>query len=257
MALSETLEDYLEIILQLSLRHKNVRVTDIAQAKKVRMPTVTWALGRLSEKGLVHYRARQYVQLTDLGGAIARKTSSRHRFLMHFLSRILGVPADAAEQDACGLEHHLSSHSLERLAAFVEYIETCPQVKVDFLSRFRDCFGKPEGRTFACAGVPCLVGEGGVVAPRRGGCELVSVSKLSVGVKGEVARVKGPERTRRNLVRRGLLPGAVVEKMGPARGKGPVVVSTQGQELTLTLRDANLVFVEVIGEREEAVDARV
>jgi DtxR family Mn-dependent transcriptional regulator len=139
-ALSETLEDYLEIILALAAEQPEVRVRDIARAKAVRMPTVTWALRALAERGLVTHEARELVELTPEGAAIAGRVAARHRLLRRFLTEILGVPGDVGERDACGLEHHLSPQTLERLAAFVEYIQTCRGVDRGFLERFQKHF---------------------------------------------------------------------------------------------------------------------
>jgi DtxR family transcriptional regulator, Mn-dependent transcriptional regulator len=125
--LSETLEDYLKIILDLAARHDSVRVCDIARAKAVSMPTVVIALHRLAAKGLVRYEARGPARLTAAGTTRARQLAGRHAFLERFLSEILGVPGEAAVDDACGMEHHLTPQTLERLVAFVECIESCPQ----------------------------------------------------------------------------------------------------------------------------------
>ena len=145
--ITETLEDYLEIILMLSLQHKIVRVRDIAKEKGVRMPTVTSALQRLSQKDLVAYEAREYVELSESGRRVADRILARHESMAAFLERILGVPHETADSDACGLEHHLSSVSVQRLSALVEYIESSPEVDPAFLSRFqRHCAQREERR---------------------------------------------------------------------------------------------------------------
>jgi DtxR family Mn-dependent transcriptional regulator len=242
--LSETLEDYLEIILDLSLQQRTVRVRDIARAKGVRMPTVTAALRRLSERGLVLYQAREYVGLTEHGGAIARRVTGKHRFLSRFLTRVLGVPGDVADEDACGLEHHLSPRTLERLAAFVEYLETCPEVDGGFLARFHECFGKPEAAAQACRARACRREGVPTMSPRRGTSDLIAVSRLPAGVEGEIVRVRGPEKQRRQLLRRGLLPGALLRRLAPGGPGEAVRIVTQGDEISLGAEDAAAIFVE-------------
>ena len=62
--LSESMEDYIEAISQLEETLKVVRVKNIAHTMKVKMPSVSSALGVLEKKGLVHYEKYDYVELT-------------------------------------------------------------------------------------------------------------------------------------------------------------------------------------------------
>jgi len=59
--LSESLEDYLEVIRDLKAEGQVARVRDIAARKGVRMPSVANALTRLAAQGLVDYRDRKSV----------------------------------------------------------------------------------------------------------------------------------------------------------------------------------------------------
>jgi Mn-dependent DtxR family transcriptional regulator len=122
-ALTETLEDYIEIVYMLTRRQGAVRVRDIARAKSVRMPTVVIALRRLAERGLVRYAAGDCAQLTAAGSARGRRLAERHVFLQRFLQEVLGLPEAIAAKDACGLEHHLAPLTLERLVALVERLD--------------------------------------------------------------------------------------------------------------------------------------
>ncbi|MBD3236323.1 MAG: hypothetical protein GF330_06455 [Candidatus Eisenbacteria bacterium] len=255
--LSEALEDYLEIILQIAARHPVVRVRDIARAKGVRMPTVTAALKRLAALGLVDYQAREHLVLTPAGASIASRIRGRHRFLTRFLGRMLGVSPAVARRDACGLEHHLSAESLERLTAFVEYIETCPEVGGDFLPRFRDCFGR-DARQAICTHTACpqyarQASSRG--APRRGSHVLAPVASLRPGVCGEVARIQADERLRVRLQRRGLVAGVEVEVIGAGSLRGAARVRVDGRDVPLAPREARAVFLDTRPARE-ARDAR-
>ncbi len=255
-ALSETLEDYVEIILALSLERRTVRVRDIARAKAVRMPTVTAALKRLAEMGLVRYAAREYVELSEAGSEVAARVASRHRFLTRFLAEVLGVPRDVAEADACSLEHRLSPPSLERLAAFVEYLDTCPLVDAELLERFRECFGHaPRGRA-GCAANDCRLNRRGGPAPSRRGSALVSVAGLAAGQAGEVARVRGSAGVRTDLARKGILPGTRLTKMDRGAGRGEVVVGLQDLLLALSAAEARAIFVEAVPAGEASNDGQ-
>ena len=69
--LSENLEDYLETISSLSSRTGAARPTDIANALKVKKPSVTSALNALAERGLVEYEKYRPVTLTKDGKTVA------------------------------------------------------------------------------------------------------------------------------------------------------------------------------------------
>ena len=62
--LSESLEDYLEIILQLEQSQKVARAKDIATRMEVQRGSVTSALKNLKEKKLINYEPYSFITLT-------------------------------------------------------------------------------------------------------------------------------------------------------------------------------------------------
>lgn len=56
--------------------------------------------------------------LTATGSALATRARARHRLVVNLLLAI-GVPREAAEQDAEGIEHHVCDVTLEAFARFV------------------------------------------------------------------------------------------------------------------------------------------
>ena len=69
--LSESLEDYLEVILDLESERKVARAKDIAEKMKVQRGSVTSALKKLEEKGLINYEPYSFITLTEKGKTIA------------------------------------------------------------------------------------------------------------------------------------------------------------------------------------------
>ena len=122
-----SMEDYLEAIAELSEEETSVRVTQISKRLGVRKPSVTAALQRLSEDGLVKHRRYGLVELTREGRRIAEEVMRRHEVLFRFLSEVLDIDREIAQEDACRMEHSLSPASLEKLAKFVEFVLTCPK----------------------------------------------------------------------------------------------------------------------------------
>lgn len=123
LALTPTMEDYLETIITLEATKKAVRVKDIAKALKVKMPSVTSALGKLAEKNLVNHEKYGYVELTNRGKKVASEIYRRHEILFSFLSETLNIEPEIAEKDACQIEHVISPTTLERLVKFIEFVE--------------------------------------------------------------------------------------------------------------------------------------
>jgi DtxR family Mn-dependent transcriptional regulator len=83
--LSDSLEDYLEIILALEKSNKVARVKDIAGEMGVLRGSVSSALKKLGEKGLIKYEPYSFITLTPQGAAIAREISRRHEVIKDFL----------------------------------------------------------------------------------------------------------------------------------------------------------------------------
>ena len=98
--------------------HGEARIADIARSMGVAHPTATKAVARLKREGLATSRPYRGVFLTPAGEAMAEKARQRHR-IVHDLLLAIGVPAEAAELDAEGIEHHVSEETLKAFAAFL------------------------------------------------------------------------------------------------------------------------------------------
>lgn len=133
---SASMEDYLEAIAKLGERRKAVRVKQLSERMGVKMPSVTSALKKLSERELVEHERYGHVKLTSEGRRLARDVIGRHEALARFFAQALGINRETAEQDACKIEHVISPLSMERLAKFVEFVEACPQGGTNFPSRY-------------------------------------------------------------------------------------------------------------------------
>jgi DtxR family Mn-dependent transcriptional regulator len=114
-----SMEDYLEAIMLLEREPQGATVTSISRFLDVKKPSVTAALSKLSENRLVEHQRYGAVALTAEGRRTARDVYHRHTTLLHFLTDVLGVDARTAEEDACKLEHSLSSASVAKLTDFV------------------------------------------------------------------------------------------------------------------------------------------
>ena len=131
------MEDYLEAIANLHEERRVVRVNQISQALGVKMPSVTSALKRLSEQGLVVHEKYGYVELTPEGEKAAKDVEKRHSVLIKFLTEILEVDPETAKKDSCRMEHAISSQTFKKLMKFIEFVENRPtHEKPEWLKSF-------------------------------------------------------------------------------------------------------------------------
>ena len=131
-----SMEDYLEAIVMLREEVGPVRVSQISKALGVKMPSVTAALKRLSEEGLVNHERYGYVGLTTKGKKLAEDVFHRHETVRQFLAGVLSLDPNTAEEDACKIEHTLSPDTVSRLAKFIEFVEACPCGEPEWLKGF-------------------------------------------------------------------------------------------------------------------------
>ena len=114
-----SMEDYLEAIMLLDKQTAGATVTSISRFLEVTKPSVSAALNKLAESGLVEHQKYGSLALTAEGRRTARDVYHRHTTLLSFLTGVLGVDERTAEEDACKLEHSLSATSVKKLTDFV------------------------------------------------------------------------------------------------------------------------------------------
>ena len=98
---NESSENYLETILILSKKLPVVRSVDIANELGFKKSSVT-----VSDAG--------FITLTESGRQIAEMIYERHELLSECLEK-LGVDKEIAAEDACRIEHVISSESFEAI----------------------------------------------------------------------------------------------------------------------------------------------
>ena len=112
---SEVAEDYVEMISDLIEETGEARTVDLAARFGVTSPTVNAIVRRLQRENLVETRPYRSIFLTEAGKALAESSRARHQIVRDFLVTI-GVPETIAEEDAEGVEHHVSEETLRVFA---------------------------------------------------------------------------------------------------------------------------------------------
>jgi len=113
------MEDYVELISDLIGSGGEARPTDIARRLGVSHPTAIKTISRLKREGLAVAKPYRGVFLTEAGENLAERVRARHRVVVDLLLAV-GVPAEAAEQDAEGIEHHVSDTTLAAFGRFLQ-----------------------------------------------------------------------------------------------------------------------------------------
>ena len=111
---NESAENYLETILVLSKKLPVVRSVDIANELGFKKSSVSVAMKNLREKKHITVSEAGFIFLTDSGREIAEMIYERHEFLPDWLVK-LGVSEEIASEDACRIEHVISSESFEAI----------------------------------------------------------------------------------------------------------------------------------------------
>lgn len=238
-SLTPALEDYLESIFQLVRGTGFARVRDIAKARNVRSASVTPAMRRLDEMGLIRYERREYVALTTEGEEAARRVYARHQLLSRFFTGFLGMKPEEAEANACAMEHSLSPAAVDKLVRYFEFVEVCPGAG-ELVAKFRHCSLLHEGLP------PCPVGCAAMNRRTTKKEIAMSIADLVPGQRGRVRQIGGSGAVRQRLLDMGILPDAVVELARRAPAGDPIWIRLQGYELALRGSEATAVLVDTV-----------
>ena len=116
MAMFESGEDYIETIYRLKKKNGTVYTIDVARELGYSRPSVSRAMGILRDGGFIRIEDDGNIALTEAGKEVAERIYERHRVLTQWLID-LGVSPETAAEDACKLEHDISTESFSCLKA--------------------------------------------------------------------------------------------------------------------------------------------
>jgi len=249
LTLSATLENYLEAISRLAVEKGVARVRDIADAMSVHKSTVTAALKSLADRGLVNYAPYEHTTLTPRGQRIAQRIVRRHEVISRFLTDVLLVDQDAADANACRMEHVLDKEVLERLRLFAEFVKECPRTGEDWLDKFRYYFEHDGERQGDESTAEEWLGDFKKTLRQRKGKgskerTMATLDELRPGQKAKIQRVGGGGAVNRRIVDMGVVRGTPIEVVKVAPLGDPIEVKVKGYNLTLRKEEAAAITVE-------------
>ena len=199
---SQTTQDYLKTIYELSERSDRVMTKDIAAKLKISAPSVTEVIRRLASKKLVVHKPYRGVRLTRTGEKIALEMIRHHRLIELYLREALGIPWDKVHDEAERWEHFISEDVEDRMDEKLGF----PTVD-------------PHG-----AQIPARDGT----LPLSRKCE--ALSALSEGDSGVVAEVRDDDsEILQYLASKGLFPQSFIEIKEVEPFDGPMTITVDGR----------------------------
>ena len=114
MVLKESGEMYLETIYVLRKEKAFVRAIDVGAELGYSKPSVSRAMGILRDGGYIKVAEDGGITLTKAGLEVAERTYERHTVLSELFMK-LGVDEENAVNDACKIEHVISSTTFAAL----------------------------------------------------------------------------------------------------------------------------------------------
>jgi DtxR family Mn-dependent transcriptional regulator len=234
--ISSSLEDYLETIYLLVQEQGFARVKDVARARDVKAASVSIALRKLAELDLVRYERREYIALTPEGEKAGRRVFSRHRLLTRFFEEVLNMPAEAASQQACAMEHSLTDEAMVRMAHFFEFLGACPSV----IESFRLCPMVQDRKSTLPAG---QLPQWCSVCAKKKAFLSISLADIKPGKSAIVTKINAIGALRQRLLDMGVLPETTIDIERVGLGGDPFWVRCQGARLALRRSEANSILV--------------
>ena len=116
MKIQASAENYLETILILQKRNGAVRSIDIVHELEYSKPSVSVAMKHLRQDGYIEINNTGYITLSKKGQEVAERIYERHTLLTNALIA-LGVEPGTATEDACRIEHIISTESFDAIKA--------------------------------------------------------------------------------------------------------------------------------------------
>jgi DtxR family Mn-dependent transcriptional regulator len=201
---SESIEMYLLRIALLQEAGGPVPVPRLAQELSVSPVSANEMCRKLSEKHLVRYEPYKGVSLTKQGEEVSLRLLRHRRLWEVFFVEKLGFDPLHAEEMACRFEHVTSDQLADNLDKFLGHPTHSPQ----------------------CQPIPA---RGGPLVT----AEVQPLATLSVGMRGQVARIDTDAATQRFLESQGVHLGTFVRVVA-ATANGPLLLDIDGQRLSLS-----------------------
>jgi DtxR family Mn-dependent transcriptional regulator len=217
---TESVDKYLEAIYYIAAEGEVVRPSRLAYWLSVSAPTVSNALVRLKRDGWIDIGSDRSVTLTELGTATATSLVRRHRILERWLTDVLGFDWATADIEADRISSAISDAVVDQIDTSMGSPATCPHGNV----------------------IPGRDAHYGV---------LVALADLEPGTPATVRRISEVAEHEAPallsmLAEHAIHEGSEVRVIELNVGPGEVALTVAGEDLTLSLEAARLIWVQTI-----------
>lgn len=210
-------QDILETIYELEKNKGKARLTDIALKLEFSKSRTNQEIKKLISMGLIHEDKYGPIVLTKLGLFEAERIMFTHLLIKTFLKNHLGLDEDVSEKDACAIEHIVSE---ETIKAMVKHLEKD-------LDNIGD-FNLTEAEEY-------------LVKKKR-------LSELKVGQKARILKIEGLRSIKKRIMEFGIIKGEIIELIGVAPFGDPLNYRLNDFNLSLRIKEADNVIVELLEE---------
>ncbi len=210
-------QDILETIYELEKNKGKARLTDIALKLEFSKSRTNQEIKKLISMGLIHEDKYGPIVLTKLGLFEAERIMFTHLLIKTFLKNHLGLDEATSEKDACAIEHIVSE---ETIKAIVRHLEKD-------LDNIGD-FNLTEAEEY-------------LVKKKR-------LSELKVGQKARILKIEGLRSIKKRIMEFGIIKGEIIELIGVAPFGDPLNYKLNDFNLSLRIKEADNVIVELIEE---------
>lgn len=210
-------QDILETIYELEKNKGKARLTDIALKLKFSKSRTNQEIKKLISMGLIHEDKYGPIVLTKLGLFEAERIMFTHLLIKTFLKSHLGLDEAISEKDACAIEHIISE---ETIKAMVKHLEK----DLDNIGDFN-----------------LIEAEEYLVKKKR-------LSELKVGQKARILKIEGLRSIKKRIMEFGIIKGEIIELIGVAPFGDPLSYKLNDFNLSLRIKEADNVIVELIEE---------
>lgn len=128
--LTESMEDYLEMIYRLVEAKGYVRAVDLAESLKVQASSATRMVQKLHEAGFVRYEKYRNIALTSMGREYGKFLVWRDMALKQFLN-LLNTQA-GLDQQVEGIEHYITPKTMGLIRSLIDYFARNPAALREF-----------------------------------------------------------------------------------------------------------------------------
>ncbi len=237
--ISENIEEYLEVLYKFGSRSDFVSTTTLSKELKIAPGSVTQMLKKLEDLGYIEYTPYKGAVLTDNGMKTSQKITRKHRILERFLKDVLKIKDENIHNQACEMEHSLSDEAERALCYMLNHPDTCPGNHLipacDF--DFNNCED--------CLNTDLDIDD---ISIRKS--NLLAISQLNCGDKGEIFFIRGTSESFGNVLSVGIAIGIKIEvvSLGDSRNNSSelIVIKLNDSLIEIDKSLANNIFVKVL-----------